>query len=98
MHARRSGRLSQAFLELDQNVPAQSERALALVTELRRAGLRAELDLGGRAMKGQMKQADRAGAAVTVILGEDGGAQVRDMQTGEQRELDITNAVEELSR
>lgn len=76
----------------------QSERALALVTELRRAGLRAELDLGGRAMKGQMKQADRAGAAVTVILEEDGGAQVRDMQTGEQRELDLSNAVEELSR
>jgi histidyl-tRNA synthetase len=76
----------------------QSEPALALVPELRRAGLRAELDLGGRAMKGQMKQADRAGAAVTVILEEDGGAQVRDMQTGEQRELDLSNAVEELSR
>ena len=75
----------------------QSERALALVIELRRAGLRAELDLGGRAMKGQMKQADRIGAAVAVILEEDGGAQVRDMQTGEQRELDLSKAVEELS-
>jgi histidyl-tRNA synthetase len=75
----------------------QSERALALVIELRRAGLRAELDLGGRAMKGQMKQADRAGAAVTVILEEDGGAQVRDMSTGEQRELDLANVVKELS-
>jgi histidyl-tRNA synthetase len=75
----------------------QSERALALVIELRRAGLRAELDLGGRSMKGQMKQADRTGAAVTVILEEGGGAQVRDMATGEQRELDLANAVEELS-
>jgi histidyl-tRNA synthetase len=75
----------------------QSERALALVIELRRAGLRAELDLGGRVMKGQMKQADRIGAAVAVILEEDGGAQVRDMTTGEQRELDLAKAVEELS-
>src|SRR4051812_440265 len=30
------------------------ERALALVTELRRAGIRADLDLAGRAIKGQM--------------------------------------------
>ncbi len=75
----------------------QAERALALVLELRRGGLRAELDLGGRGMKGQMKQADRIGAAVTVILDQDGSALVRDMETGEQRELDLANAVEELS-
>ena len=75
----------------------QGRRALALVIELRRRGLRAELDLGGRGMKGQMKQADRIGAARTVILDEDGKAQVRDMQTGEQRELDLSRAAEELS-
>ena len=40
----------------------QSERAFALVRELRGAGLRAELDLAGRSLKGQMKQADRIGA------------------------------------
>ena len=39
------------------------ERAFALVRELRAAGLRAELDLAGRSLKGQMKQADRIGAA-----------------------------------
>src|SRR5262249_35197462 len=33
--------------------------ALALVTELRRAGIDADLDLAGRGTKGQMKQADR---------------------------------------
>jgi histidyl-tRNA synthetase len=76
----------------------QAERALALVTELRRSGLRAELDLGERGMKGQMKQADRSAARRTVILDEDGTAQVRDMASGEQRELDLANAVEELSR
>ena len=42
---------------------ANRERALTLVTELRRAGLAADLDLAGRAIKGQMKQADRVGRA-----------------------------------
>ena len=42
---------------------AHREQALALVTELRRAGLRADLDLASRSMKGQMRQADRTGAA-----------------------------------
>ena len=76
----------------------QRERAFALVRELRRAGLRADLDLAGRAMKGQMKQADRVGARRTVILDEDGTATVRDMDTGEQRRLDLERAAEELVR
>ena len=46
----------------------QRERALALVTELRHAGLRAELDLADRGLKGQMRHADRLGAAHAVIL------------------------------
>jgi histidyl-tRNA synthetase len=75
----------------------QRRRAFALVRELRRAGLRADLDLAGRAIKGQMRQADRVGALRTVILDEDGSAQVRDMSSGEQRELDLARAVEELS-
>ena len=73
----------------------ERERALLLVNELRQAGLRADLDLAGRSIKGQMKQADRIGARLTVIL-EDGGAQLRDMSSGEQRELDLARAVEEL--
>ena len=76
----------------------QGERAFALVNELRRAGLRSELDLGGRSMKGQMKQADRVGAGRAVILDEGGGAQLRDMASGEQRELDLSRIAEELSR
>jgi histidyl-tRNA synthetase len=76
---------------------AQRERALALVTELRRAGLHAEVDLAGRGLKGQMKQADRLGAAHTVILDEDGRAQLRDMRSGEQREIDLASVVGELA-
>jgi histidyl-tRNA synthetase len=75
----------------------QRERAFALVRELRRAGLSAELDLAGRTIKGQMKQADRVGARRAVILDEDGAAQMRDMESGEQRELDLARAIEELA-
>jgi histidyl-tRNA synthetase len=75
----------------------QRERALALVAELRRAGLRAELDLAGRGIKGQMKQADRLGAARAVILDAEGPAKLRDMHSGEQREIEVARVVEELT-
>jgi histidyl-tRNA synthetase len=71
------------------------DRALALATELRQAGLRTDLDLAGRSVKGQMKQADRLGARRVVILEAD-GVQLRDMESGEQRALDAARAVEEL--
>src|SRR5215208_3394920 len=75
----------------------QRERALALVTELRRAGLRADLDLAGRSMKGQMRQADRTGASQALILDSDGAIQLRDMRSGEQRQVDADRLVEEVS-
>jgi histidyl-tRNA synthetase len=74
----------------------QRDQALALVTTLRRAGLRAELDLAGRSMKGQMRHADRVGARHAVIL-EDGRAALRDMSSGEQREVDPGRVAEELA-
>jgi histidyl-tRNA synthetase len=75
---------------------AQRERALALVTELRRTGLRADLDLAGRSMKGQMRHADRLGASHAVIIDADGSAQLRDMRSGEQREIELASVAEEL--
>jgi histidyl-tRNA synthetase len=75
----------------------QRERALGVTLELRRAGISADLDLGGRGMKGQMKQADRSGADVTVILDEAGHASARDMETGEQRPVAIETLVAELA-
>jgi histidyl-tRNA synthetase len=75
----------------------QRDQALALATELRRAGLSADLDLAGRGMKGQMKQADRVGARHTVILDDDGALTVRDMRSGEQREVDRARLAEEVA-
>jgi histidyl-tRNA synthetase len=75
----------------------ERETALALVTELRRAGIRADLDLAGRAMKGQMKQADRVGARHALILDGGSNATLRDMSSGDEREIDPATVVETLS-
>jgi histidyl-tRNA synthetase len=75
----------------------EREAALALVTELRRAGIRADLDLAERAVKGQMRQADRVGARHALILGGDSKATLRDMSSGEEREIDPATVVETLS-
>ncbi len=72
------------------------QAALALVTELRRAGHRADLDLAGRAQKGQMKQADRFGARHAVIL-DGSSAKLRDMDTGEEREVAPDRLAEEIA-
>jgi histidyl-tRNA synthetase len=68
-------------------------RALALAGELRRAGLSVEVDLAGRALKGQVRHADRLGARRVAILEPGGAAQVRDMESGEQRPVEQANLV-----
>jgi histidyl-tRNA synthetase len=73
------------------------ERALAIAIELRRAGIAADLDLAGRSNKGQMKQADRSGARQAVLLDGEGKPTVRDMESGEQRQVDPARLAEELS-
>jgi histidyl-tRNA synthetase len=74
----------------------QRPHALSIAGELREAGLSAEIDLAQRSLKGQLKQADRVGARRTLILEGDGTAQLRDMQSGEQRQVDPAEAAAEL--
>ena len=80
--------------------PAARERAFTLISELRRAGLGATMDFGGRSLKGQMKQADRLGASFAVIIGADEWAResavVRDMRAQEQVEVSLGSLREEL--
>jgi histidyl-tRNA synthetase len=73
---------------------------LALTGAARRAGLRAQLELGGRSLKGQLKQADRLGARFVAILGgADGdGAELKDMESGEQRPVKADAIVREVLR
>ena len=44
---------------------------LALITRLRRAGVRADLAFGARGLKGPMKAADRSGADYGLLIGAD---------------------------
>ena len=77
--------------------PEDRQAALALVTELRREGLAADLDLADRAIKGQMKQADRVGARHALILSGAGPGTLRNMDTGEERQIDPAKAVAEIA-
>ncbi len=70
--------------------------ALALVGDLRSAGLSAEADLADRSLKGQMKQADRVGARFAVILEQGAKPQLREMDGGEQSEIDPGAVVEKV--
>lgn len=78
-----------AFIALDGD-DADRAAAFRLLFALRDAGRHALIELAGRSLKGQLKQADRSGARALVIFG--GGratydAAVKNMNTGEQHEL-----------
>ena len=76
-------------------------RALEIATRLRRAGIGTELDLVGRSMKGQMKDADRSGARFAVIVGDAelaaGEATVRDLVSGDQHKVPLDRLEEKLA-
>ena len=80
------------------------DHARALVAELRAAGLRADRGYDGRGMKAQMKSADRSGARVALIVGEDEAAgeyvTVRSLRETEreQRAVKRDELVDELRR
>src|SRR5690348_1973304 len=71
---------------------------LALVTSLRRAGLRADMSFGSRGLKGAMKAADRSGARFAVIIGagerEAGVVRIRDLGSGDQRDVPAASAAD----
>jgi histidyl-tRNA synthetase len=76
---------------------AQRAAAFGLAVEARRAGLGAQMELAGRSLKGQLKQADRVGARFVAILAEDGAA-LKDMESGEQRDVDPAAVLREVLR
>jgi histidyl-tRNA synthetase len=61
--------------------------AFRLAREARRAGLAARLELAGRSLKRQLAHADRIGASYVAIIGEADTASLKEMESGEQREL-----------
>lgn len=69
-----------------------------MVMELREAGIRSELYLGGSGMRAQIKYADRRGAPIVVIEGEDertkGEITLKDLILGAQKSSEITDNAE----
>ena len=60
-----------------------------MTSELRQAGIRAEMYLGASGMNAQMKYADRRGAAAAVIVGSneraEGRVTIKDLKAGAQQ-------------
>ena len=83
-------------------VPEARLAAMKLAGALRGAGLACDLDYAGRSAKGQFRQADRSGASYAAILGEDelarGVCTLRDMASGEEREIPAADGAKELFR
>jgi histidyl-tRNA synthetase len=82
-------------LELFIAIDAQREQlraaAFNLLSEARSAGLSAQMDLGGRSLKGQLGHADALAARYVAIVSDDHST-LKDMQAGVQQTL-ATDAV-----
>ena len=74
--------------------------AFAMMARLRAVGRSCETDRAGRSLKGMMRQAAAVGARRTVIMGprerERGVAVVRDMESGEQIEVPMSDLEQSL--
>jgi histidyl-tRNA synthetase len=72
--------------------PELRPQAFKLAADARRAGHAARVELGGRSVKGVFKRADRAGARYVAILGDE-GTTLRDMDSGDQREVETSTVM-----
>jgi histidyl-tRNA synthetase len=72
--------------------------AFAVVAEARHARLNAQMELAGRSRKGQLKQADRLAARYVALLDGNGGAVLKDMQSGDQQEVATAEVVARVLR
>jgi histidyl-tRNA synthetase len=64
------------------------QAAFKLANDARRAGLRAQLELAGRGLKGQLKHADRLGARYVAIIDDQMRINLKDMEAGDQIEVE----------
>ncbi|MBQ1252579.1 MAG: ATP phosphoribosyltransferase regulatory subunit, partial [Firmicutes bacterium] len=76
------------------------EKAFSWVIELRRNGLKAEMDYMAKSFKAQMKAADRVNASYVVICGdnelENDAIIIKDMAASEQETVSQNKVIEEL--
>jgi len=79
------------FVALDGSRDDLRAAAFGLLSEARSAGLSAQMDLGGRSLKGQLGHADALGARYVAIVA-DGQTLLKDMQGAGQEPM-ATNTV-----
>jgi histidyl-tRNA synthetase len=73
-------------------------RAFRIAAEARRTGLATQLELAGRSMKGQLKQASRLHARYVAIVDDTGQVRLKDMDAAEQQEIADTDVVAQVLR
>jgi histidyl-tRNA synthetase len=81
--------------------PAATDVRLKLATELRTAGIGAMADLAPRKLGRQLEGAARDGAHFAIVVGDelaDGQVQLRDLEAGTQRPVNLADLTRELQR
>ncbi len=73
-------------------------RAFRLAREARRAGLSAHLELSRRALRRQFSAADRLGARYVAVVGDADPTGLREMESGDQRELELASVIPTMLR
>ncbi len=81
---------------------AATQAAVTLLSQVRRAGIPAEMDYLGRSLKAQLKAADKSRARYAVIVGDaelaKEAAVVRNLATGEQAEVSLAEVTLHLQK
>jgi histidyl-tRNA synthetase len=81
------------FVAVAPGASGAARAAFEIANEARHAGLAARMELAGRSLKGQLKQADRIGARYVAIIGDDVHASLRNMESGDQVEIERTSVI-----
>ena len=75
-------------------------KSLKLLDDLRKKGVVSDTDYENKSLKGAMRKANDAGARYVLIIGEDelkkSVVTLKDMVSGEQREVKFENVINEL--
>ena len=73
--------------------PEGARAGFELAREARRAGLQAQLELARRSLKGQLRHADRIGARYVAIIGENGTATLKNMESGDEEDTELAKVI-----
>ena len=77
------------------------QHAFTLVQQLRKAGIKADMDHCGRSLKAQFKYANKTGAPLTAVIGDEeaanGTVKIKRMVDGEEKVIKLEDAPQAVS-